>query len=119
MEDNDKFNNYYLGAELERCFRTKPLFKIKLNQGWYRVIHSCNFLQEFFVLGDDKLTTEEKKIYRDKLFELKLQQAYYIMEHKDASPELAESIRQAKHEYAKALIKDKEGEMLNVEHKGK
>lgn len=65
------------------------------------------------------MTQEEKKAYRDNLYQLKLQQAYYIMEHRDASPEIAESIRQAKHEYAKALMKDREGEMLNVEHKRK
>lgn len=60
----------------------------------------------------------DKDELRKKMFELRLSQTYYMMEHKEDNPELRRELIQLRREYAKELAKEKglinEGESKNV-----
>jgi len=62
---------------------------------------------------------ELKKEFHDKMFELRLKQAYYIAEHKESNPELEKDIAELKRTFAKTLAKERIGEIDHVEYKRK
>lgn len=55
------------------------------------------------------MTYEEKEEFRTRLFNLRLQQTYYMMENKRSNPELDNNIKVLKKEYASKLMKEKLG----------
>lgn len=59
------------------------------------------------------MTKEEKEEYRKRLFDLHLQQAYYMMEHKTVSSEINKEKIKVKKEYVKKLVKEMIGDVKN------
>ena len=60
-----------------------------------------------------------QKAFHDKMFELRVKQAYYVMEHKKDNPDLAREIINLKKSFAKELSKEMIGDVNNVECKRK
>ena len=60
-----------------------------------------------------------KKAFHDKMFELRVKQAYYVMEHKKDNPDLAREIINLKKNFAKELAEEMIGDVNNVERKRK
>lgn len=71
----------------------------------------------------DILDNDTKKEIRDKMFEVRLKQEYYTMEHKKQSKELLDELKALRKEYACHLIAEmnnnEKGEVNNVERKRK
>ena len=71
----------------------------------------------------DILDNDTKKEIRDKMFEVRMSQILYTMEHKEESKELLDELKTLRKEYARHLITEmnnnEKGEILNVEHKRK
>ena len=71
----------------------------------------------------DILDNDTKKEIRDKMFEVRMSQILYTMEHKEESKELLDELKTLRKEYARHLIAEmnnnEKGEILNVEHKRK
>lgn len=66
------------------------------------------------------MDNERKKEFQQGLFDLRMKQQLYIMEHKEESPEIDAQLKAFKREYAIELLKEKgleiEGESKHVKH---
>ena len=64
------------------------------------------------------MDSEIKKEFQKGLFDLKMKQQIYIMEHKEPSAEIETELKEFKRAYALELLKEKgievEGEIKNV-----
>lgn len=58
-----------------------------------------------FVLGE-YMEKNAKKAFHDELFELYIQRAYYMMEHKESSPEIEGEIKKLTKQYKVNCIKE-------------
>ena len=71
----------------------------------------------------DILDSDTKKEIRDKMFEVRLKQTLYKMEHKEESSQLLEELKALRKEYAHQLTiemnNNEKGDINNVEHKRK
>ena len=76
-----------------------------------------------FILWGDILDSDTKKEIRDKMFEVRLKQPLYTMEHKEESSELLEELKALRKESAHQLTiemnNNEKGDINNVEHKRK
>ena len=68
-------------------------------------------------MGDDVVVDEKEKELRQKIIEVRMAQVYYMMEHKEESPELIREMNEAKKAYGKYWME--KGESNNVERKRK
>ena len=63
------------------------------------------------------MDSDTKKLFHDKMFKLKLKQAYYTMEHKKASKEILEELKALRAEYANQLMSEmRKNEKGDVKH---
>ena len=84
----------------------------------------CNSLLQYFAgvlffLWGGKVEQKEKREFYEEMLELKLKQAYYIMEHKEANQELADSIKELSSAYKKKRMEEKLREVRGEKNYGK
>jgi membrane peptidoglycan carboxypeptidase len=90
---------------------------------WYNIPNNVVGVLVNPITGMVADENDTKKEISDKMFEVRMKQTLYIMEHKKDSMGLKEELKQLREEYKNQLMTElnnnEKGEKLNVEHKRK